>query len=66
MDGIDWTAQLDQTLAATRDFAKAAASFYRGLIEEGVPHEAAVLITNGYVSSIIIIGFMNAGEGPSE
>jgi hypothetical protein len=58
----DWAAQLDQTLAATRDFAKAAAVFFKELVESGVPAEAAVLLTNGYISSLIIGSMNQSGE----
>lgn len=61
MEQPDRTAQLDQTLAATRDLAKAAATFYRE-VAQGVPLEAAVVLTNGYVSALIIAS-MNQGGG---
>lgn len=54
MEQPDWTAQLDQTLAATRDFAKAAATFYKELLEQEVPPEAAIHLTQGYVSAMVI------------
>lgn len=57
----DPIAALDQTLAGTRDFAKAAATYYRELIEQGVAAEAAVALTNGYVGAIIIAA-MGGGE----
>jgi hypothetical protein len=59
----DWTAQLDQTLAATRDFATAAATFFRELLEQEVPAEAAVALTNGYVGAIVIAAANGGEEG---
>lgn len=50
----DWTAQLDQTLAATRDFAKAAGTFYKELLEQDVPALYAIQLTQGYVSAMVV------------
>ncbi len=58
----DWTAQLDQTLAATRDFAKQAAAFYKGLVEEGLGVEVAVAMTNSYVQSLVIASGIFGGD----
>jgi len=60
----DPLAALDQLLAATRDFAKQAAAFYKGLIEEGIADEAAVAMPNGYVQSMVIAsGIFGQQEG---
>ena len=46
----NWTAALDQMTAGARDVAKLTGVYYKGLIEEGVPAEAAVVLANSGMS----------------
>lgn len=48
-----WTAQMDQMVAGARDMAKAAAAFYRSLLDEGIEQEAAMPLTMGWVSAVL-------------
>ena len=58
----DLMAQFDQLLAATRDAAKQAGTFYKGLRGEGVPRGDAGVVTAAYVQAMIAVSVQGSGD----
>ena len=59
-------ADADQAVEGTREFARMTASYYKELIEEGVPASLAEQLTVTYTSSFLIAAAGAQGEGGEE
>lgn len=62
MSEPSWTAQIDQMLAGARDLAKMGATYYKGLIAEGVPYTEAATMSVGFVHSVLTMPKDDDGE----
>ncbi|MBS7635195.1 hypothetical protein KEJ34_06885 [Candidatus Bathyarchaeota archaeon] len=49
---------------AGREMGKAAGAFYKGLIEAGIPHDAAIKMTENYISVFTNLGEIMKRLGP--
>lgn len=49
---------------AGREMGKAAGAFYKGLIEAGIPHDAAIKMTVDYISVFTNLGELMKRFGP--
>lgn len=49
---------------AGREMGKAAGAFYKGLIEAGIPHDAAIKMTEDYISVFTNLGEIMKRLGP--
>lgn len=53
MPDPSWTAQLDQAVAAARDFAGAVAIFHAALVDQGMDPDAATSLTAVWMNTLL-------------